>query len=372
MMVKTTWADIINRISEDDKINFIAEAMTPLHVLGIEALIVHLNNLGIECKGYILAVSHGETGMGLSESSFHTQCYTNISVMELEPPKQEKVNLSKFYQRLKVNQSGTDFFYATPFRPSFRNLYDVYRAVPDRKISVYITEEGGASYARSPYEFRKYLAINWGFRDYFSFFYHGLVQEKRYEKKLVENGVLKRFLLLKREDDKWVANPECAAAYRVVLESEDSKEDYSNFEDAVIFSPTLLLETGILVSRQDIEIYKSIQDILGTGKYIVKPHPREKNIKAYDELNCEIEQRNGVSQESIFAHLNHLPRFIIGESSTTLIYASVLFNIKSIAINKLIDKENLTDKDYFRDFNRTFGNIVYIPNTMDELADYLK
>ena len=77
-METKTWLEIANEIKNDSDINFIGRAISPLHILGIEAYILYLKESGVPVKGYILAVPHFDTGMMLDENLFHQDLYDNV------------------------------------------------------------------------------------------------------------------------------------------------------------------------------------------------------------------------------------------------------------------------------------------------------
>ena len=62
----------------------------------------------------------------------------------------------------------------------------------------------------------------------------------------------------------------------------------------------------------------------------------------------------------------------MGIVSTTLVTAKVLFGIDAISLNYLIDRKALKDCAFFKRFNKTFDNLLYLPKTMEELNENLE
>ncbi len=366
------WEDILNEAAEK-KINFIAEAMTPLHVLGVEVLILYLQSKGIELKGYILSIPHAKTGKGLVESMFHTDCYRNIEPVIFDGITTNKKGVIRFYRRLgKRLMKGEPFYYASPLKPAFDRIYQIYERLGDANLYAYVTEEGTGNYVLSPYSEKRYHSEIRNPYRYIRAIWHGVIKERILDWYLEKAGCLNRFLLLNVTDGHAIPNYECAKAYEKLLKSEKPNVDLSNYEDSVIIAPSLLYESGIVSKRIDICVYEKIQDILGDEcKYTLKPHPREKDLESYKSLKFSLETENRYSIESIIANLNRPPRYVIGDVGTALVNLAVIFGVKTISINKLMDKKFLNDKSYFDVYNRMFGDIVFIPENEKELAEYL-
>lgn len=369
-----TWNEIEKRIAEDSEINFIAEAMTPLHVLGIEALIYNLEQKQIKCKGFILAVNHSKTGRGLSEDSFHTGCYNNVEpVFFAEDNRTKNTPVLGYYWGLnRPIEKAPLFYYATPLIPSFDRIASVMRVRTKNELKVYITEEGTGSCVINPYSISYYRLFSPKVFNYPRIILIGIMRNRWFWKKLYKSGRLDYFTFLKKDKGELVPNAECAQACVHILKSENHNDSLSKYYNAVVFLPSLLYEANIINRRCDIEVYKEIMDVMGEENYIVKPHPREKNTGAYGTLGCFIESDHKKSFESIFANLEEMPKCIIGDTGSTLVNLNVLFGVKTVSINKIINRDDLLIKDYFDSFNKTFKNIVFIPETKEELWTYLR
>lgn len=372
-MISVKWNEILRKIESDDEINFIAEAITPVHALGIEALLIHLNRIGVRTKGFILAVPHYETGMTLTEEMFHRECYKGITVAQIDSSELQQGNNPWFYFGLK-NSEGFErvFYYATPFIPSFARIPQVMNIRKNDNLMVYITDEGAANYLDNPYKPSKSWTFGMNLKSKLWFLTQRCLRDRYFAYKLRKTGKLQNYWMYKSVGDKWEPNDEYVADVVKLYESENDNEDYSEYEDAIIFAPSLLYQSGVMSRRADVELFEEIKGELGSGfKYVVKPHPREKELQDYNRLNCYVERTNQQSLERILAHVDLKPRCVIGDTGTALVNIAALYDIKVIAIAKLINKSDLLVENYFDDYNRTYDNLIFIPGSWQELKDFL-
>ncbi len=365
-----SWKDIAEQIKTDSEINFIGRAMTPLHVLGVETFLLSLIERGIKCKGYILTVAHCQTGLALNENSFHSSLYEGVEPIYMEDLGEPKGKILTLLHAKKHDESNQTFYYANPYRVELGYISELLNLRPHDRLEITVTEEGIASYGSNPYKLTRALVIGLGVKQSIRFLLEASIKD-RYLTKNIERALgISYFLMLNKVDGRWKKNEIYARNVIKILSSNDRKEDEAKYEDAIVFCPSPLYEAGIIKKRQDLKIYCEIIDMLGRDKkYIVRPHPREKDKEAYAVLGCTVDDRLSSSLEEILAELKNKPRFIIGDSSTALVNASALFGIRTISINKLFDRSILSDKNYFYSFNSLFSNICSIPNSFDELRE---
>ncbi len=361
------------------EINFYADAITPLHVLGIEAAMHHLVQEGVDLRGYIAIMAHPVTGFAISEKDFHivddmevevlsvTNHYGNRSLFQ---KLKDRGALYRFFGRCgRADEKKPLFYYITPFKPSFEMVMKIAEMKKEYQLKVIVTDEGLANYLRNPYAITKSMVPELGVLRTLKSLWDICVEARWFWRRLQKAGMTSEFTLLQGKKGRWMRNEACIEAYKEVLSRNQGQEDFSYYGNAVLINPSLLYETKILKERVDIPIYKEIGQVLKQKgvTMIVKPHPREKQLYWYDELDCIVEKKGSMAQENIFAGLTVLPRCLIGDSSTTLVTASILFDIKAISINRLMNKKCLNDVHYFDNFNRTFSNLIMIPETMEEL-----
>ncbi len=371
MEVKT-WKEIENEIRNDTSINFIGRAISPLHVLGIESYVLHLRDQGITPKGFILVVPHDETGIGISEDCFHKELYEGVTPVILTDGGSIG---NKWFTLLKVlfgHKQKNEIYFANPYRVEFNYVSAIADIRKDTGVHIVLTDEGGGSYLNNPYSFRTNRVPSWGFVDNLRFILYATFRDNALSHVFKARNLIEYFLMLKKVENRWQRNDQCCKQILRMLKTCSITEDYSELEDAVLICPGLLYEVGYLTVGQDVEIYKEILEKLGSVKCVVKPHPRERNLERYRVMNCIIEQRHFTPIEEILANIKKLPKCVIGESSTILTSAAVLFGVKTISINKLINREYLTNKKFFDNFNADFDELVLIPKTKEELDEILE
>lgn len=383
-MQKYSEKEVLQLMQNREEVNFYADAITPLHALGIEAAMQHLTQKGIKLIGYIALMAHDVTGYALNESDFHIVKNMDVEIVQIERIYEQRsvtqkirhrLDLYKFYGNCakKDITNKTVFYYITPFKPSFDIVMEISKIMTECRLQIIVTDEGLGSYLEGPYRITKSISIELGFKRTVKFIWELLIEARWFWNRLTKAGMTSEFLLLYKNAGRWEKNKACIEAYRSILLQNQCTDDFSYYEDAVLISPSLLYEAKILKEHADINIYKEISRFLNRKgiRIVAKPHPREKNLEWYGEINCILEKQGNAALESILAHMDKLPRCIVGDASTTLVTASILYGIKSISINKLIDKKHLRDKHYFDNFNCTFQNLVYMPETMEELMELI-
>lgn len=365
-----TEKEILTCIKERDEINFLASVVTPLHVLGVEAAIYHLVQKGIKLIGYIVIVPHPKTGYAVSSEFFHKIENVDIKIIYLSSKAEskglkqkvvDKWNLYHYYLNCEKKNKGNQlFYYLKPFEPSFYRIPKVASIKKDWKLQIIVTEEGLASYTP---DLLKKNESKWSTR-----VKDKIIGTEWFMRSLKKANMVSYFLFLKREEDSWVRNNECTDAFKAVLSMNKAKDEFSYYENAVIINTTLLYEDGLIDGDIDILLLADIVETLrkNGNTVIIKPHPREKRLDRYKDLDCIIEQKYDISQESVLTNLKVLPKCILGFNSTTLVTAKILFNVRTISLNAGIDRQYLTDKKYLETFKRWI-DFVEIPKTAEEL-----
>ncbi len=367
-----SWKEIAEQIKTDSEINFLGRAMTPLHVLGVETFLLSLIERGIKCKGYILAVAHCQTGLALGENSFHSSLYEGVEPVFLDEDEEPKSRISTLLNAGKKDNKRNAFYLANPYRVELGYVSELLALRPHDKIEITVTEEGNASYGSNPYRLTYAMILGLGIKNSIRFFFESSIKDRYLTKYIGKNMAIRHFLMLNRNSGTWEQNDTYARNVIKILSASERKEEWLNYENAIVFCPSPLFEGGFLKYRQDVEIYKKIKDILGCSeKFIVRPHPREKDKGVYAVLDCTIDEGWGRSLEEVLAGLDRKPKYIIGDSSSVLVNVRALFGIKTISINKLLDKNVLSDKHFFDSFNNLFVGVCYIPASFKELLDFL-
>lgn len=372
-MREFSWAKLEQTIKNDKDINFLGRVITPLHILGIESLIVHLKSQGVRCKGFILLVPHPDTGLAVSQGMFHLHLYEEVEPIIIEGKEEPAKRIKQLIHLAEHGYNSPFFYLANPFKPELNYVSLIKMLRPRDQLRVVITDEGTANYIRSPYRLPRPLIPGWGLKDVLRFIINTSIIDRFLVRNLKKKGMIKEHLMLEKSGGTWIRNEQVISNFLKVFKDDQVDDDFTMYEGAVIYCPSLLYEAGYLKERKDIEIYEKIHDIL-SQRYIeiIKPHPREKQVDVYSGLGCMVENRYYLSTETVLANLPNLPKLIIGDFSTVLVTASVFFGIKTIAINKIIDSETWSNKRNINEFNKAFGDFVFIPESFGELKEYLE
>ncbi len=104
----------------------------------------------------------------------------------------------------------------------------------------------------------------------------------------------------------------------------------------------ILITTNYLAGISKIDEINFIDDLIGflikrNQKIFLKPHPREdisKYSKILEKYSIEL-LPNNIPIEDLFIDLR--PEFVIGFNSTSLLNATVLYNIPSISVYGILD-----------------------------------
>lgn len=379
-MKSYTEQDFIDLLAKQPEINFLAAAITPWHAMGIDATILKMSEQGIVLKGYIIVVAHALTGATIDECNFHMASLTDLEVVQITGDTavrtiKQKIKLKyclyRYYmQRKREIQRIDKLYWAVPLQPSYDLIPRVARVIKNKEIQIILTDEGIGSYTLTVLRWWKFNFMEGGLR----FTRNILVRNVFFKHRLEKREQIQYHRLLKGKRGYLVPDDEAVAYYRKILAMENYKEDFSYYGKSVIINPNMLYESGILKDDSEMKIYTEICDAMVKDKtsVIIKPHPREQNVQKYEALNCCLETKCRVGQETILASLKEKPYCVVGFSSTTLITAKVLFGIQAISANYLIDKDKQRNKKYFTSFNKSFSNLLYMPKNMEELLSNIE
>ncbi|MEG1875969.1 MAG: polysialyltransferase family glycosyltransferase [Lachnospiraceae bacterium] len=380
-MIVYTEYEFVNLVNHQNDINFLAAAITPWHALGIDAAIYRLQQQGIKLKGYIMLMAHSTTGSAINASNFHMPDYEDIIMVTIDGSHRNRTfsdkiknKCSKYWYYIKHDPYDVTkplFYWATPLKPSYELIPKIAFYKPDYNIQFIITDEGLGSYLNTPYTWWKFSFLEGGVRAGLKATWSILIRDNYYIHRLKKRKQIQYYQLLKGKKGHWVQNQEAIADYRHILAIDKQKYDFTYYEKAIIINTDMLFESGVIKQGRDALIYQKIAHAMSDKEIpiILKPHPREKDIARYANINCMIEKNSSVAQENIFATLSNNPYCVIGIASTTLVTAKILFGIEAISINHLIPSKDLNDKNVFTNFNKTFSDLLYMPKSEQELLE---
>lgn len=382
-MKEYTEQEVIQLIAGQPDVNFLAAAITPWHALGIDATILHLTEQGIALKGYIMMVAHNVTGSAINETNFHMTQKADIQIIYMKEKTEKrtfkeklvrKAEKYRYYLGAERSQSNEVLYWVTPLKPSYELIPRMAKAI-SRKIQFFIADEGLGSYVTSKTGWckRSFLEgnIKAGIKSIWTIFF----RETFFLHRLNRRKQVKYYQLLLRDKNKWIINETAVKDYRAILTMQKRPADQKEYENKILINGEMLYESGLLTDNADVELYQQICKYAEQYQIpvILKPHPREnKAAVRYAKLPCDMESKGKAAQEVILATSSTRPLCIVGIVSTTLVTAKVLFGIDAISLNYLIDRKALKDCAFFKRFNKTFDNLLYLPKTMEELNENLE
>ncbi len=379
-MIEFTEEELLKKI-EEEEISILAFAITPWHALGVEACIYNIMQEESTLKGYVLIIDHPITGRALTEENFRYSQSLGIQVAALKSGSTKQTIFEK--TKSKVEKYS---FYCFPFRDRqykqpmhlVMPLQPSYELIP--KISkmycnfkIHITDEGLGSYLNSSLTWWKSIFIEAGIKKGILSTWH-LFLRNPYFNRVLRRFEYRKFQLLTYQNKAWVENQEAILAFRKVMAFQrvNTKSDF--YENAIVINSDMFYACGALSGDADLEQYKKISRFAAKTDttLVLKPHPRETKLDRYQELGCVIDTRYELAQEAILSGVAIKPLCVIGLGSTTLVTAKLFFEIETISLNKIMGTQNLSNKKLFGPFNRTFGTVIFIPETEEELYKKLE
>ena len=380
-MIEFTEEELLKKI-EEEEISILAFAITPWHALGVEACIYNIMQEESTLKGYVLIIDHPITGRALTEENFRYSQSLGIQVAVLKSGSTKRTIFEKIKNKVEKYS-----FYCFPFlyrqykQPLYllKPLEPYYEMVPkickiNCNLKIYITDEGLGSYLNSPLTWWKSIFIEAGIKRGILSTWHLFVRNP-YFNRVLRRFEYRKFQLLTYQNKTWVENQEAVIAFRKIMEFDQVKTESDFYGNAIVINSDMLYACGALSEDADLAQYKKISEFAAKTDttLILKPHPRETKLDRYQELVCMIDTRYELAQEAILSGVASKPLCVIGLGSTTLVTAKLFFDIETISLNKIIGTKNLLkNKKYFEPFNRTFGNVIFIPETEEELYKKLE
>ena len=122
-------------------------------------------------------------------------------------------------------------------------------------------------------------------------------------------------------------------------------------------------------------VVKSVADVISKFYPIVhKAHPRETLKDKYEGLQFErLDGLNGVSIETVLSIGENKPVAVVGYTSTALVSLKMLWGIPAISLINIMGNVEMSQaaKNDFEDFRNSFGDMVLVPNDLEDLAHEL-
>lgn len=378
--------EILDEIQQNSNVNFVAYVITPWHAISLNALLLFYRSKGIRLQGIVLIYPHNETGIHLSEKDFAMDgvevystfdwggVYTKDDMGEMTFFTKKLHNLKKkvqFYHHAILGgvniKRKQNFYLMAPVFPMVGIGAEILKL--NKHIKYVALDEGVGTYLDNMEEtFPTIRSI----RD--------IKCLKNYWRDIVvTNHILpichkmqNAYLFCKRNI--CYVNQEIAPFYRQAVASHVKSSQLDIDLTNTIVICTSVLYDNVFRDKEDIRVWEDVcKRLYSAGfKLAMKPHPRDTFFASFaDSWHCKLLDAK-LSMEEICEYSS--PLAIIGHHSTALVTAKALWNIQSICVTEMFDR-NKVDAEFMRvadRFEQTFNQIVHFPKDLDCCIDLIK
>ena len=157
------------------------------------------------------------------------------------------------------------------------------------------------------------------------------------------------------------------------LQKEYDLSDYEYYSNKIVICTQTYGEEQKINNNLDI---KRISDICREAAeknigVVIKPHPRERDLGKYSKTGAVIDTNATVPLEIVLAGLKEPPKCIVGITTTVLLTARILWNMKCFSLIKLMGKDAFKDSicEEITNFEGRFSAYVSIPNKISRIVD---
>ena len=331
--MKISYLDLIHSFSSNFiNVDFLAIAISPWHALGIDAELIRDEYQ--ERKGIVLIAPHPKDGYIITASDFKIDINNNIQIFYLSEFREGY----KFILRmksicialLKINKNKKILSLICPYEPytPFLSLFLDKKIHQKRYPCFVLIDEGIGTYSSNS-AWETVAEIDYPqrnmplFRKYFSNFINKI---------LYFRIPIKNKFLFKNENGSLVLNEEIAKNYVRRLGSVQNVTSDSKI--AIVVTQPFSENNSVTLENEMIAI-NLIIDLIYSYKIFIKPHPRE-NIKKYLSLSKKniVLLENSKPIEEIIIKMS--PNIIVGYTSTSLMVANALYNVKSYSAVEML------------------------------------
>ena len=378
--------DIVRR----EQINFIGSAITPWHAHGIDCAIHYLQDNGVQVNGIILlkpAVKQGKVCHILTEKNFVNKCCRMYKVPAVYDTSLKHVisslvfgyKATKWYNNQTGKKCDKTIYIASPWHLDYNTFVLLYKSLGSSySFRLMLVEEGLSSYFPAVDTKRHIwntLSVNkHGVALILSFLLSvmNVFVRKRFE----SNTMWANLNLLIGSPNKLEANSIAVKYYRQVLTeyANSSQKGFQrlNLSNGIIICTMAYLHAEIQ-DESDVKTLELVVNELKRRGYVVylKPHPRDEDYKnRYVSLGCDFID-SSCTVETLFVFYPGI-RGIVSFSSTSLVTAKLLFDIKSVSVLNLVEKEKYGSyiREEMDSFTYCFSSIVEMPNSVKKLGEY--
>lgn len=374
--------DIKRIVREHPKWNFYAMALTPWHVIGVDICIEHLRRIGVNINGCVFIKTHKQTGKCISEVDFNNNCsgitYIDAGIMN-RPIKEQLVGYISAFKDITLGKRGGKTFYVICF-DEVDFLWVDY--LSGSNIKFLLCDDGLGGYISFANQ-RFSQNVNVKGR-VFAWLYLLAMKGKEtiynhYFKCFNRIGLIIDRRLLTRRGSSYITNDEIIDEYRLYINHDNKSTEHKGLiEGHIILATDSFIENKMSYGGEDMQMFDCVYDVLCQleikDKMIIKPHPRELNVDRYKKYGCRIFDSSVGSIESLVAETHEKPLAVISLYSSAMVSLSVLFNIKTISMGKMLLKTSLNKylKKDIRQYSRMFRGMVYFPNNQSDLYEIVK
>lgn len=366
--------------------NFIAFAITPLQSHGVDAAIYYLREKGIDPNGYIYILPHVTTGRCLNKDSFVSISQTIKVVNGCNKFSYNRTKKEIFTERVALLK-----YFSNKER---KTIYVIWTEVLPSVLSIVlqlgyncifiIIDDGSGSYTNSflngfqtailcENHSKISTKIKTAFRELINRLFISLMTRK-----LKKKGQLTDFCIFVYKKRYFEKNELAVRYYKRALKRQLKMEtpiEFKEFSKSILINTQCLFESNMTNGIVDLELYKDAVKIVKkyNEKILVKPHPREMNIRKYEDIGCDLIKEMEYSQEVILSNLKEMPLCIISVFSSTLLNATGLFGVPAISLAKLMLRKNISKNmvGVLKKYIRQYDNIILFPDSWEELENLI-
>lgn len=374
---------------QNEKIDFVAIAISHWHALGIEAFLYDISiKLERKVNGIILILPHPKDGFVINEKDFHCCEFANLKYYfdEITPENQKFIvriyNFTYDYLRkflrlhnIRSNNGLNTLYLVCPLLPDIPLLNHF---EDDRISSKYnpvfvLVDEGFGTYVSK----KIWNMVTKEDKTYSSFI--DLMSSKIFSHidqvfiKIVLRYIPIENRFLFKKEIQLKINEDICKSYKCVLKLRRNGLKINKSEKSVIIITDPLSEYNIISEQEEIHLIESLVKFINEKgiKPILKPHPREKNDK-YIDMDCDFEiMKKDFPVEEIIPTLN--PICVIGYTSTALLNSNVFYGITAISLSNilLLISDNKPHNASIKEFKKLTSNFINFINDIEGVRIFI-
>lgn len=359
----------VNRLAEilaNSNFDFYACAVTPWHLINIEACIADLARKG-PVNGLLVINKHVRSGYVLKKNDVVTIDHVKMEVLfqdEIVGRRQDVGEKNKYDKPLYI---------ISPMN----YLYELGRSVQNKgRKNVYLirTDEGTMEYYDDHYKMLTNQRDEQSRRPFIKERIDQFIL-KSSMKNWPESAIVDRYLMCKNDQGQLTPQKNVVDSVRNFLNYCGKKIPHKQ-ESYALFLSFVWEEDKMWDMSEYKNILTMLQRVLYAKgiKLYVKTHPREKMLGKYNEWGIPIFPSENIALEMLLANLDVKPVAMFGLDSTALINASMLGNCISISLKRLVNQENCSEVMWvgLETFERYFNGYVKFVNDESDIVKLLQ